>query len=771
MRKMFICSLFLAIAAVCFAAPVENVISFQGKIVEGGTPVDGARNITFRLYDVAVGGTHLWEETHIGVPVVGGLFNRELGATVTFEFEGVDFSEQYWIGISVGGGAELTPRYKLTSSPYAMNSVWEINGSDIYYDDGNVGIGTTTPAYPLQVVGSVSGLAADGDGLGHFENTATTNDAAGVYGECAATANWGYGGYFKGGYRGVHGIADVAGTGYRYGVYGLGADGSSSNYGVYGAASGGTASYGVYGTATGATTNWAGYFSGNVHITGDLTVDGSYPGGGGSDNDWAYSSGSGLTGDIYHTGAVGIGLSTAPSALLHLYDSGVADIDLENTTGTWRITHPSSGNLHFHKVADVSNVLVLEETTGYVGINTTDPDERLHIYGASNTYVHLESDAYAFFQADGGGTANSGFSFYNDGVATGLIWWTPIDEQIRFSAGDHGGAEMVLTTQSRLGIGETSPDAGIHLTGSSYPETFIICETGSGQDAGIRFHEGADDKWHVLFEGSTEDFEIRNGDYEPHFTINQSNGYVGIGTTAPSAMMTISTTLTGISGGLNLNRGSDDWYIYQDAAEGLAFRDDASDAMVIDSAGRVGINETSPELPLHIKQMTSSADGIRIEENSTTDYWDLGIASTENFWFEYNGSLEAWIDHTDGTYNAVSDRRLKTEIEPMEPVLDKIARLEPVNYYFKNDTERDHKSMGFIAQEVAEVFPTVAPFEEDFGFYGINYSYLTVLTLKGLIELNQEYQSTIENQETRLETLESQIELLKAEIEQLKEAK
>jgi len=117
---MRIIGLILLVALSLSAAPIENVLSFQGKIVEGGAPVDGTRNITFRIYDVATGGVHLWQETHSGVPVVGGLFNVELGSVTAFP-SAVNFSEQYWVGVSVGGGAEITPRYKLTSSPYAHN--------------------------------------------------------------------------------------------------------------------------------------------------------------------------------------------------------------------------------------------------------------------------------------------------------------------------------------------------------------------------------------------------------------------------------------------------------------------------------------------------------------------------------------------------------------------------------------------------------------------------------------------------------------------------
>jgi len=61
-----------------------------------------------------------------------------------------------------------------------------------------------------------------------------------------------------------------------YAVYGVANSGVNGNsYGVYGRAFAGTGgrTYGVYGTASGGATNnrYAGYFAGNVHVTGTLT--------------------------------------------------------------------------------------------------------------------------------------------------------------------------------------------------------------------------------------------------------------------------------------------------------------------------------------------------------------------------------------------------------------------------------------------------------------------------------------------------------------------
>jgi len=84
-------------------------------------------------------------------------------------------------------------------------------------------------------------------------------DAKAVWGECDTVDYYGFGGYFVGGYVGAKG--EVSPTG------------SSQYYGLWGAANGGSGTnYGVFGVATGSGTNYAGYFQGDVHVTGTLTA-------------------------------------------------------------------------------------------------------------------------------------------------------------------------------------------------------------------------------------------------------------------------------------------------------------------------------------------------------------------------------------------------------------------------------------------------------------------------------------------------------------------
>ncbi|HEX8696573.1 MAG TPA: DUF6519 domain-containing protein [Longimicrobium sp.] len=73
------------------------------------------------------------------------------------------------------------------------------------------------------------------------------------------TGVWGYAGGDQGGKTGVQGIASGLGSN-KYGVIGQANGDGGTNYGVYGQA------YGAGGAV-----NWAGYFQGNVHVTGTLS--------------------------------------------------------------------------------------------------------------------------------------------------------------------------------------------------------------------------------------------------------------------------------------------------------------------------------------------------------------------------------------------------------------------------------------------------------------------------------------------------------------------
>ena len=89
-------------------ADVPRLINYQGKLYDSaGNPLTGQYEVTFRLYNVESGGTHVWSETR-NVNCENGLYNVILGLTAPID---PDFDGNYWLGVQVTGDAELSPRY------------------------------------------------------------------------------------------------------------------------------------------------------------------------------------------------------------------------------------------------------------------------------------------------------------------------------------------------------------------------------------------------------------------------------------------------------------------------------------------------------------------------------------------------------------------------------------------------------------------------------------------------------------------------------------
>ena len=106
-------------AAVALQAQTKPPLSIQGTLKNGdGTSVaDGNYNMTFRLYTASSGGTAVWMESQSNVRVRAGVYSAQLGTVTPIN---ITFTENLFLGTTVGNGAEIVPRTRLTSSPYAL---------------------------------------------------------------------------------------------------------------------------------------------------------------------------------------------------------------------------------------------------------------------------------------------------------------------------------------------------------------------------------------------------------------------------------------------------------------------------------------------------------------------------------------------------------------------------------------------------------------------------------------------------------------------------
>jgi len=288
------------------AAQVPKLISYQGRLSDSfGSPINGTRNITFNLYTTQTGGSPIWTETQNNVPISNGLYNVMLGSVNPFP-PSVDFSQQYWLGVTVEGTPEMTPRYKLGSSPYALNlsSLGAANGQILKWNastskwvpandsTGVTGSGTTNkiPIWTGSTTLGDSPLAKVGNSIVLY----VTSPESSAF-NAVAMSGYPFLHAIKGKALGMPNGSDWCGVQtYRAGVLGViespgvynagvigniwYAPGSPDNTaGVVGSA-GGTNVFGGLAYKFGGST-YAGYFNGDIRVTGKFYDSNGTPGG------------------------------------------------------------------------------------------------------------------------------------------------------------------------------------------------------------------------------------------------------------------------------------------------------------------------------------------------------------------------------------------------------------------------------------------------------------------------------------------------------------
>jgi hypothetical protein len=114
---LLLVTLFLNVAV---NAQMPRTISYQGVLADasGNFISDGNHTLTLKLYNASGAVQHSETQT---VVVVKGLFNVLIGSTSGLP-SNLSFDKPYFLGVSVDGGAELTPRTPLSASPYALRA-------------------------------------------------------------------------------------------------------------------------------------------------------------------------------------------------------------------------------------------------------------------------------------------------------------------------------------------------------------------------------------------------------------------------------------------------------------------------------------------------------------------------------------------------------------------------------------------------------------------------------------------------------------------------
>jgi hypothetical protein len=121
MNRSFIYSFLFAVFFVSsIAAQVPRQISYQGYIANNaGEPLNGSHALSIKIYSDL--GALLHTENFSNVQLDRGIFTVVLGSASTLPAS-LNFAKKYFLGVTVDGGAEFTPRTGLTSAPYALRA-------------------------------------------------------------------------------------------------------------------------------------------------------------------------------------------------------------------------------------------------------------------------------------------------------------------------------------------------------------------------------------------------------------------------------------------------------------------------------------------------------------------------------------------------------------------------------------------------------------------------------------------------------------------------
>ncbi len=173
------------------SAAASSTLNFQARLLSntGNTVADGSYNIQFNLYTVPTAGTTQWTESRLvsatqGVTVKNGFFSVNLGSITSFP-SSIAWDQEQWLGITVRGtdtcafgactptDAEMTPRFKLTSVPYAFRAakLMDSTNTNAFTADDLIQKAPATPQVIASALAAIRLNQTSTGGLLQLQNT------------------------------------------------------------------------------------------------------------------------------------------------------------------------------------------------------------------------------------------------------------------------------------------------------------------------------------------------------------------------------------------------------------------------------------------------------------------------------------------------------------------------------------------------------------------------------------------------------------------------
>ncbi|QDK38056.1 tail fiber domain-containing protein [Bdellovibrio sp. NC01] len=651
--------------------PSPQVIALRGVGVSSATPSAG----NYLKYD----GSN-WAPSAVTVSDISGLSTQLSNK--------IDASQ-----MPANCGANQTLAFSSPTGTWTCNNIttsqWTTTGSNIYYNTGNVGIGTTSPSQALSVAGTIESTSG---GFKFPDGTTQTTAAGGVSGTAGRLAKFSGAGTSlansliqdNGSIVSVGITPDaynLAGTTLRTGSIQMGNTSNFSNQDYYLTAGANSTTVPVANTYPYALIAATAYQNYNVvGIGGSADANSSIAAAqliqfftNPTFNSTTYTERM----RIQPNGNVGIGTNSPGQAL------SVAGV-VESTSGGFKFpdgttqTTASSGGSWTTNGSNISNA-----NSGNVGIGTSSPSQTLEV--SSSTAVPLITSTGSYggnyvgggFLAQGLPRANgyfafdssanewfSGLPYGGSGYAINYKSTTTHTNATSDITGLGGSSNyFYIATNGNVGIGTTSPGLKFDVTGAG------------------RFSDG------VGIHGATPSQDC-NGQ-TCYLSVNGNSNLNGIRISGADGQNTIFQQTSNVDLSLTANGGA------------VRFgQTNTPDDLYISKTGRVGIGTTGPGYKLDVNGDTNIASGSVLRFGGTQVCSSTGCTSS-------------------------SDRTLKENITPLEESLEKILQLQAVRYDYKDKVRfGDRKHIGLIAQDVEKIYPEVVVTDKQTHLKSIAYDHL-----------------------------------------------
>ncbi len=155
---------------------------------------------------------------------------------------------------------------------------------------------------------------------------------------------------------------------------------------------------------------------------------------------------------------------------------------------------------------------------------------------------------------------------------------------------------------------------------------------------------------------------------------------------------------------------------------------------------------------------------------SVQPYWDVAVDNNGAFTiYHQNNGLGVFVGANATAWSPnSSDERTKRDITNVESSLEKLMKINPVYYNYKNDSPDTKPRVGFIAQNIQSQFPVatlIGPYNEIIKDYPLTISPIDLIPY--MVKSIQEQQKQIQNQQQQIQEQQKQIDDLKSIVNHL----